>query len=1175
MAVRGVINEFFNLEDFQKQLDAVVKGVQSYIDLAGKVPEIRASMTDPTKIKETADATKKLADNNKEAAEASKLLVDAQGKLADRTKDLTSNNQLLLDSYTKNQLALKQFAKDQSDLYKAYQNGLVSQNEYLKKSAEIKDNQLELSTVQKQVVTSLNNLEKQSQSSTGSLDELNATLNIARQAYRALSDEEKASPIGEQAKKSISDLVDQIREEEKGIGDFSKNVGRYGESLAAGFNQVSSEIDKLKSKQKELSQQQANDPSGFATRGGEMQIVRVTNAIDQLNQVQNISLKTGQSYNTTLRQLEKSYVDLAASGEQSNEFLNQFKEFIAQSKQEAGNLTKEIKALSSETRGFDLLTGAVTTLAAGFELGAGASALFGEKNEDIERSIKKLIAIQSVARGIQELAKQATEKTTLAGKAYNFVLQQGSILLDKGSTSAQKFGAALKGIVIFAIIGAIITLIQKFSQSAEASKELTNELDDLGRQSEEVTKQIELLNRQAAYLKQLGDITIDLNVTGNYEQQILKAQSDFIALQESIGGTSDLIEKATKINDKAFADFLENASASTIELVDKFGQIKDLPASLVEELSNKDKKLVETAKKTNQALFDLQISLGDKQKQQFIAGANIRLITANQEEKIESEKIEALAKLSDKERKDALELFKFRQGLLIEEQKRLVQTNTGKPRDNARIKQAELEKEMIKQVAFFELSQGQAQRNALNARLAGNLISQSEYNSELLKLDKITSAQRLLIEQKKNKDISNIDFDRLYDIKSFAADEQAIILNSAKETSELLIKQDAEEQAKRQQLKIDNLNKSFAASQKAITDQASFESVRLSKQFKEGEITKEQYEKKKTDIEVKARRKSLEDEVKHATSLALIANLSAEDQLKAYEELNTALAGLRQLDVEDNERTEEQKRAEVQKTLGYIGEYSGKVTDIISGFIGAAADKEKNRLQDQIDKLEETKAKDIEVANQTITNEQDKADTIAVINARADAKKEQLQLKQRQADERKARFDKAAAIAKIIVDTAKAVVEALPNIPLAVATGIIGAAELALAIATPIPKFAKGGVTPGGPVMVGDGGKHEAARLPDGTILKTPDVSTIWDLPKGTVIDPDFNKMMISATLTGVPEFKQSTSSDHTARAVGKMERSIVKAITDKQENHWHMPGRYDMAMRDGSKHHKYMNDNL
>lgn len=236
---------------------------------------------------------------------------------------------------------------------------------------------------------------------------------------------------------------------------------------------------------------------------------------------------------------------------------------------------------------------------------------------------------------------------------------------------------------------------------------------------------------------------------------------------------------------------------------------------------------------------------------------------------------------------------------------------------------------------------------------------------------------------------------------------------------------------------------------------------------------------------------------------------------------------------EELEKSKEDLRVEL------VNESEALIFDILT----AGFDRRKNLIQDEIDLLERKKQKDIEVANATITNAQDRAAAITVIEARAAAEHDILEQKKRQIDLQRARFEKAQSVASIITNTAVAVVKSLDKpalIPLIVA---IGAAQLARVIATPIPKFSHGGTHKGGLMIVGDGGKSEGIELPDGTIMKTPSVPTLMDAPRDTKIHPDFSKMMLKATVTNVPVFKETTRSDQTAIEVKSMKQAVVTAI--------------------------------
>ena len=68
------------------------------------------------------------------------------------------------------------------------------------------------------------------------------------------------------------------------------------------------------------------------------------------------------------------------------------------------------------------------------------------------------------------------------------------------------------------------------------------------------------------------------------------------------------------------------------------------------------------------------------------------------------------------------------------------------------------------------------------------------------------------------------------------------------------------------------------------------------------------------------------------------------------------------------------------------------------------------------------------------------------------------------------------------VHTASAIAEAYPNIPLSIIIGALGAAQIALIAATPLPSFAKGGIAGlHGPevIMVGEEGPERITPLKD------------------------------------------------------------------------------------------------
>jgi hypothetical protein len=232
------------------------------------------------------------------------------------------------------------------------------------------------------------------------------------------------------------------------------------------------------------------------------------------------------------------------------------------------------------------------------------------------------------------------------------------------------------------------------------------------------------------------------------------------------------------------------------------------------------------------------------------------------------------------------------------------------------------------------------------------------------------------------------------------------------------------------------------------------------------------------------------------------------DQEAKIAELRKKIAETETKTKEDNAKKqiaiEEQKNAK-------LAELASAGTSLISSVVQGVFDRRKNEIQDEIDALEKKKQKDIEVANQTITNEQDRAAAIQTINVRAQAQKEQLEQRQRKVDQERARFERLKSIVDIVQNTAIAITaqtKGLPaTAPIIALIGAIGAAQIAAVLARPIPKYADGTDDhPGGLAVVGDGGKNEMVVTPDGKLILTPKVPTLMDLPEHSIVLPDASK---------------------------------------------------------------------
>jgi len=121
---------------------------------------------------------------------------------------------------------------------------------------------------------------------------------------------------------------------------------------------------------------------------------------------------------------------------------------------------------------------------------------------------------------------------------------------------------------------------------------------------------------------------------------------------------------------------------------------------------------------------------------------------------------------------------------------------------------------------------------------------------------------------------------------------------------------------------------------------------------------------------------------------------------------------------------------------------------------------EEQKKQDKID-IQNAEFEFISQSANALFDYQNQLDEIQLQNAQQDLQtgilnQEEYDKRVAEIKTRQAKRDKEQAVFNIILSTAKAVIESLPNVVLAAIVGGIGAIQLAAVLARPIPKFAEG-----------------------------------------------------------------------------------------------------------------------
>lgn len=479
---------------------------------------------------------------------------------------------------------------------------------------------------------------------------------------------------------------------------------------------------------------------------------------------------------------------------------------------------------------------------------------------------------------------------------------------------------------------------------------------------------------------------------------------------------------------------------------------------------------------------------------------------------------------------------------------------------------ANLLQEMNNKLIQYELAYNQ-QREKINMENKLATVkkgSKEEYDLKVSQLEKQKEAE-LNAAKKTGADVSLIEAKykamRQKLDEDYASERIKILQNEYATTQILSDKQYSEEMNK---LKSDYARKLEAAKGNA----EKVAQIEMEYETESYKLTQE-YAEKTIQNQIDLLKKQLETE-----------NLSAEERKRIEEELTKAeinLANVKTDTIVENAKREgkvdddlRKKRLEnVQKWLDVAKEAMSAITELVSSIFDAQISK----IEEQQEANDEESEREIErieelVEHNVITEEEGEARKRAAEEKTA-KKNEELEKKKAQLQYKQAVWQKANDLAQVGIATALGIMQALamwpPNLVLAGVVGAMGALQAATIIATPIPKYAKGtgdNGHSGGLAIVGDGGKREAVMV-DNTLWITPDIPTLVDMPKGSIVFPDASKLLEINAINGVnsidPTYSENKPKVIVNNDYSKLERGIrdLSELIKKQTKQQHKDAYY------------------
>lgn len=388
MSHQNIIDVGFDVEAISAEQKQVYN---LFVDLFGKLKEFDGTKFNPLGNGGLADLKKSFTDSatamtawTAKAEEYNKVVVDQAAKQQQNKKSTDETS-----------LAVQQYGKivDQAAQVQAKANALTST---AAENLAIDKEQLKLRNAELQKSAAFLTAES---NSVGEARAANALLTIERDKQNTTTEEGKAKILELNA--AIDKNNEIIRENSSLLEKQKINIGNYNGAvgvLQTGLSEIASKLNQ------------------FATAGDQTsEAVQKLVLEQQILQVLLDKQSAGFSSVTSELRATKGALDtLTVSGLENTETFEKLNTIYTQSKQKVEELHNEQKILTSESPALTALTAAARGLGGAYALGAGASALFADGNEKVEKELQKLVAVMTFLQGLEEAVKAVKDRGAIA-----------------------------------------------------------------------------------------------------------------------------------------------------------------------------------------------------------------------------------------------------------------------------------------------------------------------------------------------------------------------------------------------------------------------------------------------------------------------------------------------------------------------------------------------------------------------------------------------------------------------------------------------------------------------------------------------------------------------------------------------------------------------------------------
>lgn len=725
------------------------------------------------------------------------------------------------------------------------------------------------------------------------------------------------------------------------------------------------------------------------------------------NQVKSIDkLAAGSiSLKTQLKNLKAEISALDAAGKGGTKQFNQLAISAAKLEDQISDTQQRVKVLASDTFKFDAAIGAVKGLAAGFAVAQGAVGLFAKDNEELQMAIAKTNSAIAILTGLQEIANivtgQGAEKIgalALAQSAYNFVVGTST-----GLTKAFRIALAATGIgLLIAGVGLLVSYLSNLSDESEKAAKDIEAFNVALKDSQKAINE---------YNKDVADAALKLRVLNKEISEGTATKLKIVAetygklkkeIIDQVGALDKLKAKQITLTEKRKEDeeaLRKNYSGATDALKSNIAASKKLENDNLERI-----------RKGEQAIVDLKKAAAEKIKKETAV--------VDTEEQIKAQ--EDAAKKAEEASKKAEEARNKAEEDAVKAREKLLQLETdilSRSLDEQSKVLEDSNKEIIALEATF--------REAKFKKGSAEEIEQQK------------ALQNSIEEIKKQATAKNIELEKQTQEKILAAKLEAAKAGDNATLQVILASLETQ-----QKLELESAE-TLGKSKLEITQKYGVLIANVNKQIAEANVNTQVNNLKRLEI---VEGTSLKRRIELIEIAAEKRKLDAANSIKDEKERASAI---KLIDAETQQAKTTETKTETQQQLDLILQYA----DAVGKTLTSINDLQKQLSENRIAEINTEKEAQLNAINESFDTERSKIRQRAALELRANRAIAAEKTKQ-------AKADKALALFNAVIGTAAAVATA-KTVPLKILAGIVGAAQIAIILARPIPKFAQGGVVGG------------------------------------------------------------------------------------------------------------------